>query len=62
MTTIIIRGIQNGEFKDLPIKDVNEMFYGLIEAAIFRLAVLNAADISDIEKSIDIAVDGILSH
>ena len=62
MTTIIIRGIQNGEFKDLPIKDVNEMFYGLIEAAIFRLAVLNAADISDIKKSIDIAVDGILSH
>ena len=55
MTTIIIRGIQNGEFKDLPIKDVNEMFYGLIEAAIFRLAVLNAADISDIKKSIDIA-------
>ena len=62
MTTIIIRGIQNGEFKDLPIKDVNEMFYGLIEAAIFRLAVLNAADISDIKKSINIAVDGILSH
>ena len=62
MTTIIIRGIQNGEFKDLPIKDVNEMFYGLIEAAIFRLAVLNAADISDIKKSRDIAVDGILSH
>ena len=62
MTTIIIRGIQDGEFKDLPIKDVNEMFYGLIEAAIFRLAVLNAADISDIKKSIDIAVDGILSH
>ena len=62
ITTIIIRGIQNGEFKDLPIKDVNEMFYGLIEAAIFRLAVLNAADISDIKKSIDIAVDGILSH
>ena len=62
ITTIIIRGIQNGEFTDLPIKDVNEMFYGLIEAAIFRLAVLNAADISDIKKSIDIAVDGILSH
>ena len=62
MTTIIIRGIQDGEFKDLPIKDVNEMFYGLIEAAIFRLAALNAADISDIKKSIDIAVDGILSH
>ena len=62
MTTIIIRGIQDGEFKDLPIKDVNEMFYGLIEAAIFRLAVLNATDISDIKKSIDIAVDGILSH
>lgn len=62
MTAIIIRGIQDGEFKDLPIKDVNEMFYGLIEAAIFRLAVLNATDISDIKKSINIAVDGILSH
>ena len=57
LSTIMIRGIQNKEFKNMNVKDMNELLYGLIESAIFRLTVLNQKDISDIRKTLDLAVD-----
>ena len=60
LSTIMIRGIQNKEFKNMNVKDMNELLYGLIESAIFRLTVLNQKDISDIRKTLDLAVDGFL--
>ena len=33
LTTILIKGIQNKEFKELNVKDVNDTLYGLLEAA-----------------------------
>lgn len=57
MTSILIKGIQNKEFKDLNVKDVNEMFYGLIEAAIFRIAVLNKDNIQELRNSMNTAID-----
>ena len=59
MSTIIIRGIHNGEFKDVPVKQVNDMLYSLIESAIFRLSVLNQKDIENIRDSLNLAIDGI---
>lgn len=61
MSTIVIRGIKNGEFKKLPVKDVNELLYGLVESAIFKLSVLNMKDISEMKKSMNLAVDGLLN-
>ncbi|MCR4741909.1 MAG: TetR/AcrR family transcriptional regulator [Treponema sp.] len=60
LSTIMIRGIQNKEFKNMNVKEMNELLYGLIESAIFRLTVLNQKDISDIRKTLDLAVDGFL--
>ena len=60
LSTIMIRGIQNKEFKNMNVKDMNELLYGLIESAICRLTVLNQKDISDIRKTLDLAVDGFL--
>lgn len=57
MSTVLIKGIQNKEFKDLNVKDVNEMFYGLMEAAIFRIAVLNQEDINELRNSMNTAID-----
>lgn len=57
MTSILIKGIQNKEFKDLNVKDVNEMFYGLIEAAIFRIAVLNKDNIQELRNSMNTMID-----
>lgn len=55
-STLVIRGIQNGEFRDVNVKDVNELFYSILEAAIFRLIVLNQDDISDIKNTFNLAV------
>ena len=61
LSTVIIRGIQNGEFRNLNVKTVNEMLYGLIESAIFRISVLDERNIDDIGDTLNLAVDGILS-
>ncbi len=61
LSTLMIRGIQNKEFKEQNVKDMNELLYGLIESAIFRLIVLNQDDISDIRKTLNLAVDGFLT-
>ena len=57
LSTIIIKGIQNGEFKELNVKDVNETLYGLMESAIFRIAVLNQDDVDDIKAALNSTVD-----
>lgn len=60
LSTLMIRGIQNKEFKECNVKEMNELVYGLIEAAIFRLAVLDQTEISDIKKTLNLAIDGFL--
>lgn len=62
MSTIVIRGIESGEFKKLPVKDVNELLYGLVESAIFKLSVLNMKDISEMKESMFLAVDGLVAE
>lgn len=60
LSTVLIRGIQNGEFRETNVKDMNELLYGLIEAAIFRLTILNQEKIEDIRETINLAIDGFL--
>ena len=57
LSTIVIKGIQKGEFKELNVKDVNETLYGLMESAIFRIAVLNQDDVADIKAALNTTVD-----
>ena len=56
MSTIIIRGIRAGEFKRLIVKNMNELIYGLVEAAIFRMAVLNQDSTQEILDSMELAI------
>lgn len=58
LSTIIIRGIKEKEFKELNVKTVNELLYGLIQSAIFRLSVLGEKSIEDIRSTINLAIDG----
>lgn len=57
---IIIRGIKENEFKKIKVRGAYEMFYGLIQSAIFRLSVLNEKSIESIRDTLNLAVDGIL--
>ncbi|MFA6938274.1 MAG: TetR/AcrR family transcriptional regulator [Treponema sp.] len=59
MSTVIIRGIKKGEFKKISVKVMNDLFYDLIESAIFKLAVLNQAKAVEIRETIDVAIDEI---
>lgn len=59
MNCAIIRGIRFNEFRKVNIKASYEMLYGLIESAIFRIAVLNQNDVSDIYSASALAIEGL---
>lgn len=58
---ILILGIKNKEFKDLNVRYMNELVYGLVESAIFRIAVLGQKNIDDVKLTLKLAVDGFLA-
>ena len=61
LSTVIIRGIKAGEFKkDLNVHSVVELIYILVESSIFRIAVLEAKDLSEIRKAVAPAIDGLV--
>lgn len=41
MSTILINGMQNNEFKPVNVKLINEVLYSLIEAAILQITIMN---------------------
>ncbi len=61
LNMIIIGGQKRGEFKKLDIKKVSGMFYDLIEAAIFELAVIGKPDASDTKETLELLIQGILA-
>lgn len=62
LSSIIIEGMNSGEFKEMNVHDVNELFYSVMESAIFRLAVLDQRNIDDLRGSLGLAVSGILAN
>jgi len=59
LSQVIITGIDKGEFKNVSVKAVNEMFYSLFEASIFRLAILNKDKLEELIPVIDLIIKGI---
>ncbi|MBO4858596.1 MAG: TetR/AcrR family transcriptional regulator [Treponema sp.] len=60
-STLIIRGIQNGEFKNLNVHKVNELIYSLVESSLFRIAVLNQTNMTEIRDALNLVIDGFLN-
>ncbi|MDR1971870.1 MAG: TetR/AcrR family transcriptional regulator [Treponema sp.] len=56
LATMVIDGIKAGEIVSLNIKAADDLFYPLIEAAIFRLAVLKQETVADLKTSAALAV------
>jgi AcrR family transcriptional regulator len=48
---VVIEGQRKGEFGAFSVKAADELLYALIEAAIFRLAVLDRQDVSGLEEA-----------
>lgn len=61
LSTILIAGMKKGEFRKINVKAANEMFYGLIQSTIFRLAILDQESIEELNASFDLAIEGILN-
>jgi AcrR family transcriptional regulator len=58
---IIIEGQRRGEFGDFSIKAADDLVYSLIEAAIFRIAVLGHDDAAGIKASVRLIALGLSS-
>jgi AcrR family transcriptional regulator len=59
LSQILIEGKNAGEFRNVNVKDANELLYGLIESAIYRIAILDRTDAGDIKAAIILAIRGI---
>jgi AcrR family transcriptional regulator len=59
ISQMLIAGKNAGEFRVPNVKDANELFYGLVESAIFRIAILDHPYADDVKSAITLAVSGI---
>jgi AcrR family transcriptional regulator len=55
LATMVIEGIRRGEFAEVKIRDADNLFYGLIEAAIFRLVVLKKDSVEELKQAMTLA-------
>ncbi|MCR5288689.1 MAG: TetR/AcrR family transcriptional regulator [Treponema sp.] len=60
LNVIFIRGMKNGEFKKLDVGQVYELFFSLIESAIFRLAVLNEDSLVETRAILQMTINELL--
>jgi AcrR family transcriptional regulator len=60
LATMIIEGIRAGEIKPVNVRTMDDLLYGLIEAAIFRLVVLKRTDAGELKKALELTVRQLL--
>jgi len=56
---VVISGQKRGELKKVSVGAVSDFFFGLVEAAIFRVAVLGRTDCSDLETAMRLFFEGL---
>jgi AcrR family transcriptional regulator len=56
LATMVIDGIRAGELVPVNIKAADDLLYGLIESAIFRLAVLKRDSVDDLKQAVALTV------
>lgn len=61
LSQLLIAGKDAGEFNISNVKEANELFYGLIESSIFRIAILDHHTVDDSKMAISFAIRSILT-
>ncbi|MDR0452038.1 MAG: TetR/AcrR family transcriptional regulator [Treponema sp.] len=56
LASMVIGGVKAGEFAAVNIRAADDLLYGLLESAIFRLAVLRRETVSELKESLALAV------
>lgn len=59
MSTVLIRGMQEGQFIQVRVTEINTIIYNLIQSAILNLAVLSQTKLDEIRSSICFVIDSI---
>jgi AcrR family transcriptional regulator len=59
MSTVLIRGMQEGQFIQVRVTEINTIIYNLIQSAILNLAVLSQTKLDEIRSSICFIIDSI---
>lgn len=62
LATIVIDGIRKGEIRPLNVRQADDLLYGLIESAIFRLVVLRKNSIEDLKQAAHLAIHQMSSN
>jgi AcrR family transcriptional regulator len=55
LATLVIEGIRAGEIESVNVRAADDLLYGIIEAAIFRLAVLKRESVDELRQSVALA-------
>ena len=58
---VLIRGMKSGEVKKVNLKATTEILYSVFESAIFKIAVLNKTEISDMIDVADVAIENLMA-
>ncbi|MDR1352552.1 MAG: TetR/AcrR family transcriptional regulator [Treponema sp.] len=56
LANMVIDGVKAGEFVAVNVRAVDDLFYGLLESAIFRLVVLRRDTVPELKESLEQAV------
>ncbi|MDR0389604.1 MAG: TetR/AcrR family transcriptional regulator [Spirochaetaceae bacterium] len=59
ITGMVLAGIKKGELPPVNVKTLNDLLYGFLECAIFRLSVLHHPSVSQIKENITLAVEAL---
>ncbi len=59
MSTVVIRGQNKGEIRRVPVKEINDLLYSLMESAIFRLSVLGTTTLDENRSIINFTIESI---
>jgi AcrR family transcriptional regulator len=57
LATIVIDGIRAGELPPVNVRVADDLLYGLIESAIFRLVVLGRPRVGELKSAVQLAVE-----
>jgi AcrR family transcriptional regulator len=59
LASMLIEGIRAGEIKNINVRAMDDLLYGLIETAIFRLTVLKRSGTGELKKAVEQALNQI---
>jgi AcrR family transcriptional regulator len=57
LASLVIAGVRSGEMAPVNVRIVDELLYGLLESAIFRLVVLKREKLDELKQAVCLAVE-----